>query len=90
MQLRLNQIGSLHWLHWNNNYVVFDEASGLTHHLDAPTARALMFVEEGATDMDLLVEKWSESGADVDAVRAALPFILDQLTLANLIDMSHE
>lgn len=90
MQLRLNQIGSLHWLQWNNDYVVFDVASGLTHHLDAPTARALMCVEEGATDMDLLVEKWGASGSDADAVRAALPFILDQLTLANLIDMSRE
>lgn len=90
MPLRLNQIGSLHWLQWDNEYVVFDEASGLTHHLDAPTARALMCVEDGATNMDLLVEKWGASGSDVDAVCVGLPFILDQLTGANLIDMSRE
>ena len=90
MQSRLNQVGSLHWLQWNDDYVVFNEASGLTHHLDAPTARALMCVEEGATNMDLLVEKWGASGTDIVAVRASLPFILDQLTGVNLIDMSSE
>lgn len=90
VQLRLNQTGFLHWLQWDDEYVVFDEASGLTHHLDAPTARALMCVEDGATDMDLLVEKWGASGSDADTVRAALPFILEQLTGANLIDVSRE
>ena len=90
MQPRWNQVGSLHWLQWNDEYVVFNEASGLTHHLDAPTARALMCLEEGATSMGSLVEKWGANGLDIDAVRAALPFILDQLTGVNLIDMSSE
>lgn len=90
MQLRLNQTGSFHWLEWDNEYVVFNEASGLTHHLDIPTARALMCVEEGATDMDLLVERWGASGSEVDVVLAALPFILEQLAGANLIDVSRE
>lgn len=90
MQLRLNQTGSLHWLEWGNEYVVFNEASGLTHHLDAPTARALMCIEEGATDVDLLVQKWGASDSDVDAAHAALRFIMEQLASANLIDVSRE
>ena len=88
MQLRLNRPESLHWLHWDNEFVVFDEASGLTHQLDAPTAHALMCIENGAADQETLLHVWHGDGSDQDAARTALSFILDQLATANLIDAS--
>lgn len=90
MLLRLNRTESLHWLHWDSEYVVFDEASGLTHQLDAPTARVLMCIEDGASNPDSLIDKGDMRGVDADAMRTALPFILDQLANANLIDISRE
>ena len=90
MQFRLNKNNSIHWLNWDNDFVVFNDASGQTHHLDAPTARVLTWIEDGATQMNLLVENCDAIGSDGDAVRAALPFILDQLAGANLIDMPRE
>jgi len=88
--LRLNPPGSLHWLQWEDDYVVFDEASGLTHQLDTPTAHVLMCIEDGATDMDSLISNWGANGADGYAVRDSLLFILEQLSRANLIDTCRE
>lgn len=80
----------MHWLHWDSEFVVFDEASGLTHQLDAPTAHALMCIEDGAADMDALLKRWTDSGSDRDTASAALSFVLDQLISANLIAASLE
>lgn len=88
MPLRLNRPDSLHWLHWDNEFVVFDEASGLTHQLDALTAHALMCIEDGATDLEALLHQWHVDGSDRNAARTALSFILDQLVGANLVDSS--
>jgi len=88
--LHLNRPESLHWLHWDNEFVVFDEASGLTHQLDAPTAHALMCIEDGAADVETLLHQWHGDSADRDTARTALSFILDQLINANLIDPSRE
>ncbi len=77
-------------MHWGGEYVVFNEASGLTHHLDIPIAHALMCAEDGATSIESLVESWGASESDAESIRDALPFILDQLAGAGLIDMSRE
>jgi PqqD family protein of HPr-rel-A system len=37
----------LHWAGWNDEYVVFDEASGQTHQLDAVRAYVLNLLTEG-------------------------------------------
>lgn len=86
MQLRLNCSGSVHWLHWDDEFVVFDEASGLTHQLDAQTAYALMCIEDGASDLETLLHQWHADDSDRETARADLSFILDQLARANLID----
>lgn len=88
MQLSLNRPAALHWLHWDNEFVVFDEASGLTHQLDAQTAHALMCIEDGTTDLEALLAQWHADDSDLDAKRTALSFIVDQLLRANLIDVS--
>ena len=90
MQVRLNQTASLHWIQWDAEYVVYDESSGLTHLLDAPTARALMCVEDGAADMNSLLATWGASESDDEVLRANLKFILEQLSVANLLDVTHE
>jgi len=89
VQLRLNRPGSVHWLHWDGEFVVFDEVSGRTHQLDAQTAHALMCIEDGVTGIDALADRWCANDPNCDA-RTALTFVLDQLLSANLIDSFSE
>lgn len=90
MPLRPSGSGSLHWLHWNDEYVVFDEASGLTHHLDAATAFALMRIEAGATHAEMLADMSEAFLADTETADSRLTFILQQLARADLIEMPPE
>lgn len=88
MQVRLNPFGSLHWRLWGEEYVVYDEASSQTHVLDALTACTLLCIDaEGIEQSALIVEISQHAGADVDSVTQALPFMLDQLTVAALVDI---
>ena len=41
IRYRASQALNLHWASWNDEYVVFDEASGQTHQLDAVRAYIL-------------------------------------------------
>lgn len=43
---RSNSALYLHWAVWNDEYVVFDEASGQTHQLDAVRAYVLHLVSD--------------------------------------------
>ena len=53
---------SLHWAGWNDEYVVFDEASGQTHQLDAVRAYVLHLLGDGP-----------QSVAEVSLALRALP-----------------
>jgi PqqD family protein of HPr-rel-A system len=46
-QYSLRSFPSLHWATWSDEYVVFDEASGQTHQLDAVRAYVLHLLSEG-------------------------------------------
>lgn len=59
---RLRSSSSLHWAAWNHEYVVFDEASGQTHQLDAVRAYVLHLLSEAP-----------QSFSDVSQTLAALP-----------------
>ncbi len=48
IRYRVQSIPSLHWAGWSDEYVVFDEASGQTHQLDAVRAYALHLLSDGA------------------------------------------
>jgi PqqD family protein of HPr-rel-A system len=66
----LRSSGSLHWGAWNDEYVVFDEASGQTHQLDAVRAYVLHLLSEAP-----------KSFSGVSQSLAALPaFPCDSLT----------
>lgn len=52
----------LHWAGWNDEYVVFDEASGQTHQLDAVRAYVLHLLGDGP-----------QSVSDVSLALRALP-----------------
>ena len=43
---RSNSAPYLHWAAWNDEYVVFDEASGQTHQLDAVRAYILHLLSD--------------------------------------------
>ena len=43
----LQSVSSLHWAGWNDEYVVFDEASGQTHQLDAVRGYVLHLLSDG-------------------------------------------
>lgn len=81
-------ISSLHWASWDDEYVVFDEASGQTHLLDPIKAYILDILSDGSANVSqltLLVEQVSVVPAHMsshDVVRAAL----DQLERTQLIE----
>ena len=88
MQVRLHPFGSLHWRPWGEEYVVYDEASSQTHVLDALTACTLLCIDtEGIEQSALIVEVSQHAGVDVDSVTQALPFMLNQLSDAALVDI---
>ena len=59
---RLHSVNKLHWAARNDEYVVFDEASGQTHQLDAVRAFVLQLLSES-----------TQTFADVEEALAALP-----------------
>jgi PqqD family protein of HPr-rel-A system len=89
VQVQLFAPTTLHWRHWSNEYVVFDEFSGVTHLLDSLTACTLLCIEDGITDFDALVKRISEltSLTDLD-VSEALSGVFEQLVAASLIKIS--
>ena len=87
MGARLIPDVTLHWREWDGEYVVFDEASGRTHQLDALTACVLLCVEEGVSDPEALIGRVAEhADLDHESVTQALPAILEQLAKAALIE----
>ena len=45
-EFRLRPVCRLHWACWNDEYVVFDEASGQTHQLDPIRAFVVQLLSE--------------------------------------------
>ena len=56
----LNPLVSLHWRCWDNEWLVFDVGSGLTHQLDTLTAVTLLTIEAGSIELSPLVQKISD------------------------------
>lgn len=89
MQLQLFAPTALHWRLWSNEYVVFDEFSGVTHLLDSLTACTLLCIEDGITDLDALVERIGEhTSLTARDVSEALPGVCEQLVAASLIKIT--
>jgi PqqD family protein of HPr-rel-A system len=88
MRFRTNPASVLHWRQWDDEYVVFNEVAGQTHVLDTLTACALLCIESGATDLPALVsDVITHTELSADSVTKALPFVLEQLSQAALVDI---
>jgi PqqD family protein of HPr-rel-A system len=55
-QWRLERRSKLHWRRLDDEWVVFEAASGDTHHLDTISAAVLMCLEADPLDLDGLSE----------------------------------
>lgn len=54
---QLHALAAFHWAGWNDEYVVFDEASGQTHQLDAVRAFVLnQLVDSSKTSAELALD----------------------------------
>lgn len=82
--MRLNAGTDLQWRHWNNEYLVFDLATGRTHVLDAFTAGVLLTIEEGASNQAEVLSKL-ETLMPINEISDTLPFILGRLIKSSLI-----
>ena len=49
---RAHPLSKLHWVHWRDEYVVFCETSGQTHHLDPLRAFVLNLLVSGSYEFD--------------------------------------
>jgi PqqD family protein of HPr-rel-A system len=85
---RLNELASLHWRCWDNEWAVFDVGSGQTHHMDTLTAVTLLTVEAGAIDSFELQARVAEElllPNDLE-LSTAVSGVLDRLVTAGLIE----
>lgn len=82
--MRLNTETHLHWRHWDNDYLVFDLATGRTHVLDTFTAGVLLAIEEGACNQSEVLARVCAS-MPVDVITDVLPSILGELIKSSLI-----
>ena len=84
MRLRTNTKSQLHWREWNDEFIVFDLATGRTHLLDAMTAGVLLCLENGRKSQGELMSELSESIPEV-VITNLLPSILIELVKSSLI-----
>lgn len=85
----LNDLASLHWRCWEEQWVVFDAGSGQTHCIDALTAAILSRIEREPADTEALIASATqESGINNHAVWSkALNPVLDRLVDSGLIEL---
>ena len=88
VHLRTNPASALHWRQWDDEFVVFNEAASQTHVLDTLTACTLLCIEGGASEFPRLVaDVAAHTELSADSVTKAMPFILEQLSGAALVDI---
>jgi PqqD family protein of HPr-rel-A system len=77
----------LHWQNWDDDWVVFDEASGMTHQMSAMTAFVLSSVEAAPQDFGALAAELADAtGLVLPTARAALRSALEDLSKFGLVD----
>ena len=84
LRLRINTKSQLHWREWDDEFIVFDLATGRTHLLDAMTAGVLLCLENGRKSQNELQSELSESVPE-DVIANLLPSILKELIKSSLI-----
>jgi PqqD family protein of HPr-rel-A system len=90
-RIRLKPGMRLTWRQWDNEFVVFDDASGRTHQLGESTACALLLIDEEPAEPVTLAERMSvELSCSPGEVANVLPDIIRQLSSADLIEIRSE
>lgn len=90
VRVQLCTLSSFLWASWDDEYVVFDEASGQTHQLDPIKAFVLDVLTDGPMDVASLTPLVSDALAvpaemnPQDLIAAAL----EQLERAQLVEMA--
>jgi PqqD family protein of HPr-rel-A system len=87
---RLNPAASLHWVSWNDEYVVFDETSGQTHQMNALRAYILNSLDKQGMLFDALVTDIKSSlGASTETdLPAVVDSILREFEAHGLVEFS--
>lgn len=88
MVWKLNEMASLSWRCWNDEWAVFDVGSGQTHQMDTLTAAALMIVEVApASTSELLIKVAEDFSVPNDSILSdVLSDILMRLETTGLIE----
>lgn len=76
---KVSPIAQLHWVSWDDEYVVFDETSGQTLQFDAARAFVLNALTENNLGLEQLVAEIVPLMADADASHWS-PLIADSLS----------
>lgn len=86
---RLHSAASLHWAGWNDEYVIFDEASGQTHQLDAVRAYVLHLLGEDSQSFSRLAEALSQVPvfAAKPAINGILSAVLVEFETSGLVEV---
>lgn len=78
---RLDELAALHWRHWGEEWVSFDEGSGQTFVTDAVVAAALMVLESGPQTLVELERQvredlhWPEADPLAERIAEGLQFM---------------
>ena len=85
---RLRRVCRLHWACWNDEYVVFDEASGQTHQLDPIRAFVLQLLSEEVQTFSSVLRALSEPQLVPDVIHldAQLKTIFIEFESAGLLE----
>lgn len=55
----MNPLVQLHWRQWEDEWLVFERASGRTHQMNSLSAFVAMSLENGESSLDALVDQVS-------------------------------
>ena len=86
---RLNPACQIHWRYWDNDYILFNVASGQTHFLNDLGAITLELVAEQALDEEALLEAFALRFEDFvidDELREYVATMLEDLDNLGLIE----
>ena len=90
VRYRVHLSPSLHWAGWSDEYVVFDEASGQTHQLDAVRAYVLHLLSDGSQSPSDVVQALTELPAfPKEAVNATtVAMIFSEFVTCGLVEVA--
>lgn len=83
----LHPLARLHWRRWGDDWVAYDEASGMAHRLDTLRATTLLLLDESAADQAQLTQEIDAELQTGDPARLAALMgpVLAELEGARLI-----